>query len=65
MAEFIIRCGSCGEIILQPYDRTRVQPCPACGHLMSLVVVDLAKHPEAIRHLKSERQAESRKESDT
>ena len=62
MSEFIIRCDSCGEIILQPYDRTKVQPCPGCGHIMSLVVVDLSKHPEAIRHLASDRRGELQKE---
>lgn len=52
MPKLIIKCNSCGEIILQPYDEHMVQRCPRCERTMSLDVVDLSDRPDLLRRLK-------------
>jgi phage FluMu protein Com len=51
MQEFIVRCETCGKLILQPYDKSKVQRCPKCGRTASLSIVDLAERPDVLRRL--------------
>jgi len=63
MSRTIIKCESCGEIILKPYDPAKAQKCPGCGRMTALNIVDLSDRPDVLRRLKSvlEREAENRK----
>jgi phage FluMu protein Com len=49
----IVRCDSCGAMILEPYDENKVNRCPRCGRIQSLQVVDLAHRPDVRRRLKA------------
>ncbi|UCH83219.1 MAG: hypothetical protein JSW50_12250 [Candidatus Latescibacterota bacterium] len=67
MPKLILKCDSCGEAILQPYDEDKVQRCPSCGRITSLNVVDLSDRPDILRRLdsiKSEPPALRRKKVD-
>ena len=58
MPKLIVKCNSCGELILQPYDEHMVQRCPSCERTMSLEVVDLSDKLDALRRLKPAQPAE-------
>jgi hypothetical protein len=53
MPKLILRCDTCGEAILQPYDESKVQRCPGCGRIASLNIVDLSDRPDILRRLDS------------
>lgn len=64
MQEFIVRCETCGKMILQPYDKSKVQRCPKCGRTASLSVVDLAERPDILRRLSQKRKQPAAKPKD-